>query len=62
MTKRLLQLAGVAVVVLSAAALAPPKAAQACIHECVLLCSPNTHCCIVGGCAGCYTVCPPPSA
>lgn len=58
MTKRLLRFAGVAVVVLSAA-FAPPKAAQACFHECVILCAYPTHCCIVGGCAGCYTVCPP---
>jgi hypothetical protein len=57
MTKRLLQLAGVALVVLSAA-LAPSRAAQACVHECVIFCSPNTHCCIVGGCAGCYAACP----
>jgi hypothetical protein len=58
MTTRLLQLTAIALAVL-ATALAPPTAARTCIHECVLLCSPNTHCCIVGGCAGCYTVCPP---
>jgi hypothetical protein len=53
MTKRLLQLAGVTAIIL-AAAFAPAKSAQACIHECVILCSPGTHCCVVGGCAGCY--------
>ncbi len=61
MTKRLLQLAGVTLIVL-AAVFAPVKAAQACIHECVILCSPGTHCCIVDGCAGCYDDsigCPP---
>jgi hypothetical protein len=58
MTKRLLQLAGI-VLAVSIAALAPSKAAQACDHECTILCSPPTHCCIVGGCAGCYAACPP---
>lgn len=61
MTKRLIQLAGVAGIIL-VAAFAPTRAAQACIHECVIFCSPGTHCCIVDGCAGCFsdaTGCPP---
>jgi hypothetical protein len=62
MKKRLLQLAGIALIAMTVG-FAHAKQAQACIHECVILCSPGTHCCIVGGCAGCYegTACPPSS-
>jgi hypothetical protein len=58
MREKLLQLGGVAMILLTLA-LGNAKTVQACIHECVIFCSPGTHCCIVNGCAGCYTVCPP---
>jgi hypothetical protein len=60
MRKRLLQLAAVTLVLL-AASFGPAKTAQACVTQCVILCSPPSHCCIVNGCAGCYVACPPPS-
>jgi hypothetical protein len=55
MRARLLQLAGIAVILLTMA-FGGARSVQACIHECVIFCSPGTHCCIVDGCAGCYPI------